>query len=287
MSKLACLNPIDLKDKEVLFRCRKCKTCQIVRRLEWQSRLLLEQYGCIYKPLFITNTYAVAPKNTRECLDEMQKFIKRIRRKYGETRYFMVTERGTQFKRLHNHLILWNDFLCNIPTIHSGIAVKERWGKGIVDVQKLKSIGGLKYVAKYITKNETNYQADEYSEYDPHTMLYKNKGRLYSWSNKPIMGHRGLTRWQYLAQKMIQQDYMPPRNFNAVILGAKTRVYIPSDYYAKYMLEYFKLDSSKTLLESEAWQNVINELETEEGLNQLNQDENYLELINKQLKMYR
>lgn len=94
--------------------CGKCELCKEKKAFDWVIRAAAESAYSMEIPLFITLTYATAPKRGVS-KRHVQLFLKRLRirleRELNWTaplRYFLVAEYGTELKRPHYHLILWN-----------------------------------------------------------------------------------------------------------------------------------------------------------------------------------
>lgn len=107
------------------------------------------------------------------------------------------------------------------------------WGLGRLESQPIKSVGGFYYVAKYMSKN---YTSDTNAKWDRREGKYINPGRLYTWSNKPVLGQPGLTRWNEIIEIWTKQfDGIPPNWLNMNIFGKMKKVYIPKDAYMRKM----------------------------------------------------
>lgn len=99
-----------------------------------------------------TWTFEEEPENRSEVVLEVQRGVKRLRRRVGDLRYLWVIERGSKRGRLHVHVIVdrW------LP--HA--TVREAWGLGHVWVSTPRSKGGARanalanarYLAKYVGK---------------------------------------------------------------------------------------------------------------------------------------
>lgn len=235
-----------------------CKPCRTRKRLEWANRMMLESYGKPYRPLFVTPTYKPEdlPNNYSECLSMVQKWIKRLRKQLpGKFRYFGVTERGSKKGRLHQHLLIWNQHLCTMPPYVSAKILHESWKHGILTSDPIRSPGGYYYVSKYITKNmfiknETG-EIDANAKWSRKEKNYRLPGRIYTWSNKPSLGHDGIERWKYLTRAWNgQYEGLPPNWFNMSLLGQMQKVYVPSDTYKIHMKE-LGIDLQKKYIEPE------------------------------------
>lgn len=245
MGSFECLTPYrGEKGAPPLGRCGRCKNCMERRRVEWANRMMLEQYGKKYRPLFVTCTYAPEhlPKNSAECVTYCQKWLKRLRRQTGKIRYWLCTEKGDKKGRLHQHAIIWAPEIAHLTILEQWRIFWKTWNYQRIEVQYLRSAAGFYYVAKYITKNLTseNYEDSVYSRTEG---CYVNKGKLYTYSQQPMLGCPGMERWEHLAARFNRKypNVLPPNYFQAPILGKIQTLYIPSDAYKRFCKEQLKL----------------------------------------------
>lgn len=257
-SNLRCLKPLKMpKIVDFPVPCRVCSNCIRRQRREWYNRLLLESYGNNHKPLFGTLTYDQAhySDNPSFVLRETQKFFKRLRRKHIDLRYFMAIERGSNNNRLHNHFIIFSQALYVKDYLSRYEVIKSTWGNGIVDIQEIRSPGGLLYTTKYLTKNQSDLDTlDHMDNYDRRTGKAKKSGRMYTWSQRPMLGNDGLSRWHYLILQSHQYkpytvDNPPVNWFYINFLGKSLKAYIPKDDYMR-LLKYLDIDLSLLYKES-------------------------------------
>lgn len=167
-----CKNPYMAGDMPC--PCGKCMPCLVNRKRLWTHRILLESYSHDFSS-FVTLTYnddhlryndnslyaTLQPK-------DLQNFIKRIRKAYGETRlrFYAVGEYGDKSFRPHYHLALFG-----YPSCVRGETRKDRladgrsccqpcdllhskWGFGGIDNARIES-GSASYIAGYVTKKLT------------------------------------------------------------------------------------------------------------------------------------
>lgn len=138
-----CFSPVWLHSEQMFVPCGRCNFCLQSRRLDWAFRIQREQKNSISSN-FITLTYAdeyipIEPGTGTPQLDksDLQKFFKRLRKineKYSRKaahriRYYAVGEYGSETKRPHYHIILFNaqrktierlDSAWKIGNIHKG-----------------------------------------------------------------------------------------------------------------------------------------------------------------------
>lgn len=99
---------------------------------------------------FLTLTFAENETDIKKANKKFEKFIKRLRYKFGDIQYIAVPEyqkRGA----VHYHIII------NLPYIPKKKLddLRKIWGNGWIDLQKCKSFSGDigVYLSKYITKD--------------------------------------------------------------------------------------------------------------------------------------
>ncbi len=133
----------------------------MARSRDWALRCVHEAQ-LHAKNSFITLTYNAEslPKDGSLCLNDWQKFAKRLRRKCGPFRFFHCGEYGEENKRPHYHACifgldfvadrgLWKDDGRN-PLFVSPV-LSDTWGLGFASVGAL-SFKSAAYVARYVTK---------------------------------------------------------------------------------------------------------------------------------------
>lgn len=183
MSKLECSYPWAPSRFNTEFaRCGQCRNCRIHHQLQWESRMKLE---CAYNPnwpMFVTATYKDEPSDENQCVEYGKLFFKRFRR-IAPLRYFHCVERGSNNKRLHHHMIIWSQYLSELPITQRYQFINNRWGHGRTNVAPVKSPAAFAYVAKYVTKGSLKY----------------------TWSQKPSIGAVALKRWRYLVTELHSQ----------------------------------------------------------------------------------
>lgn len=229
---------------EKIGRCRRCIPCRRHQRLQWTSRMMLEGYQRRSKPLFLTMTYDQKhlPENPAKSLEYTQKFIKRLRYYYPDAdfRYFLATEKGKRNGRLHHHMLLWTEQFYGQHIHETWKKLRNIWGAGRFECQQLRRPGGIYYVSKYIGKNITN--RDTGSRYTYEKGMYKDKGRLFTWSNRPVLGSSGIERYRELIEKShtiepYSEENLPLGWFYMEYYGTHQKIWIPTDNYKKIVKE--------------------------------------------------
>jgi hypothetical protein len=136
---------------EIQHRCGQCIPCIINRRQEWTGRILMESY-MHPSSFFLTLTYASWWYPIQGvCPDELQRFIKRLRKTVGKFRYFAIGEYGDESARPHYHVVIYG----NDDIIRYYEAARESWRFGHIDIRTL-----IKERASYIA----GYAAKKYSK---------------------------------------------------------------------------------------------------------------------------
>ena len=167
----------------MVVNCGHCELCLNAKRIEWSARCQLETYASGIRPLFVTLTYAHAPKNgvskkdCQEFIDRLRKRVNYYQLTHGKDkvnlRYVLVAEYGQDDRythRPHYHMLLWNmpyfadqSKFCHtygVPCPGLGVykgfkvmsdLIHSAWNHGLVDVQVCRDVTGG-YVMKYIGK---------------------------------------------------------------------------------------------------------------------------------------
>lgn len=128
--------------------CGKCIPCIERIRASWSFRIAVEEKES-ESSTFLTLTYSddFLPKNNQLSKSEIQKYIKRLRHKAPNLKYYFVGEYGENYQRPHYHAIIFNvskDDLIDEWT-EKGIP------KGIVTTD-IVSPASIHYVTGYVNK---------------------------------------------------------------------------------------------------------------------------------------
>lgn len=241
--------------------CGKCIGCRLEYSKNWATRCMLES-KLHYQNWFITLTYdeehlPIDPEkvntDTGEIFErnetwngtlrpkDLQNFMKRLRitweRKYNnkDIRFFACGEYGSQYKRPHYHLIVFNLNLTEeqlkpkfINEEHQQIyecpEIEKIWGKGLI------AIGGVSwsscaYVARYITKKQKGPDSVDY---------YYKQGQepeFVRMSRKP-----GIGREYYELKK--HEIYETDEIFQTTVKGNTVKLKPPRYYDKLYDIDY-------------------------------------------------
>lgn len=157
-----------------LVPCGRCLACRINKKREWKERIYHE-YNTSDNAYFVTLTYDDEHLPANEdgvpsvCKDDVQRFFKRLRRAYPNTRirYFLNSEYGEKDNRPHYHCIIFNlpdDALRPSDNYIKGTPLCVK-GKGSLSMcnRHLSDIWQCGFVTiGYITPERCGYTADYY-----------------------------------------------------------------------------------------------------------------------------
>ncbi len=162
--------------------CGQCIGCRLKKSQEWAVRLMHENQ-MHDESMFITLTMSPEYLATREnphSLDktEFQKFMKRLRRKYGKKiKYFHCGEYGEKNYRPHYHAIVFglefdDKSLFQIRDgirLYTSQQLTQLWPYGFSTIGDV-TFESAAYVARYVTKKVTGKNAENhYVRWDPLT----------------------------------------------------------------------------------------------------------------------
>jgi len=183
---------------DIELPCGQCIGCRMRRASDWSLRCMheasLHEENC-----FITLTYArdcLPPEGSLEHGD-VQKFMKRLRKKRGKVRFYMCGEYGPLNDRPHYHACLFGlDFHDRVPKgksesgeiYYDSKELSDLWGHGMVSVQDLNA-QTASYTARYIMKKalgETKTSA--YATIDEDGVIKERKPEYAAMSLKPGIG---------------------------------------------------------------------------------------------------
>lgn len=162
-----CVSPIQIRNPKrirsksdteyIEVPCRHCSECRSERRKDFMNNMFgIYSFQTKKTPYFITLTYdeSVVPVNSYGYMvlrpRDFQNFLKRLRHVLTGVKYFMVGEYGHDSSRPHYHAIIFCDEnLCN-RRIHK--IIEDTWTYGVVTAERVRHVGCLSYIAKYLTK---------------------------------------------------------------------------------------------------------------------------------------
>jgi len=179
---VACFRPLtawQLDDGQVVFvergsvrrqlelPCGQCVGCRLERSRQWAIRCMhetqLHEHSC-----FVTLTYDEEHLRPSLHYPDFQKFMKRVRKKFGKVRFYMCGEYGEQFSRPHFHACLFGVlFSDRVPwksldsgsTLYRSAMLESLWPFGFSSVGDV-TFESAAYVARYVMKKVTGERAD-------------------------------------------------------------------------------------------------------------------------------
>jgi len=127
-----CLTPYPVKETGSTVPCGNCPECRTHRASAWSFRLMEQEKNC-RSAYFLTLTYDadhihISPNGFLSlCKRDLQLFFKRLRRLHSNTdiKYYAVGEYGTQTKRPHYHVIIFNAELNVLLTQREANLIKQ------------------------------------------------------------------------------------------------------------------------------------------------------------------
>lgn len=202
----------------VWLPCGKCDSCLMNRARQWALRCMHEA-SKTDKNCFITLTYDNdhLPSDNSLHLDHLQKFFKRLRKKFGKCRYFACGEYGSKGSRPHYHAIIFGlDFSAcsrsfDEESKRSFIVsedLKSLWSFGFSSVGEC-NFQTCAYVARYCVKKI------------PQKRLDGRHPEFVVMSSRPGIGHDFCTTYskQILDNDFILyqgKQYRPPRYYDKI-----------------------------------------------------------------------
>lgn len=160
-------------DMPVSVPCGQCIGCRLERSRQWAIRCVHE--ASLYsRNCFITLTFDDDHLDLNRSLvkEDFVKFMKRLRKKYGEgIRFFHCGEYGSLNGRPHHHACIFNfDFpdktlwrCVNGVRLYRSASLESLWPFGFCTVGSV-SFDSAAYVARYILKKVTGPYAESYYE---------------------------------------------------------------------------------------------------------------------------
>lgn len=198
--------------ERIKIPCGQCIGCRDDRAMQWAIRCTHE--ASLYsKNCFITLTYDddYMPKNYGIDISWIQRFNKRLRKKYRECkiRTFYCAEYGSKpvmvgspLGRPHFHEILFNfdfpdkyfwSYSPNGKPIYRSPTLEELWPYGFSTIQDM-SYGAARYCARYALKKINGKLRDEYYM-DPRTGEIRNQ-EVCKASNRPGIGYEWIKKFK-------------------------------------------------------------------------------------------
>jgi hypothetical protein len=218
--------------------CGQCIGCRLSYSRQWAIRCVHEaqmhEESC-----FITLTFSpeeMAKRDNPASLDvtEFQRFMKRLRKKYGKVRFFHCGEYGEKNKRPHYHALLFGlDFKDkelfskrDDVRLYTSQSLAELWPHGFSTIGEV-NFESAAYVARYVMKKVRGEGAEEYYSnwIDPITGEVTDvKPEYATMSRKPGIGYEWFKEYK---DDVFPHDY-------CVVRGHEVR---PPRYYETLLSE--------------------------------------------------
>ncbi len=151
--------------------CGRCVGCRLERSRQWAVRIMHEakQYR---DNSFVTLTYDEGNIPTDRSLDHrhFQLFMKRLRKRFGPTRFYMAGEYGETLGRPHYHACLFGlgfedkSYHARTPSgarLYRSAELERLWPYGFSSVGEL-TFESAAYVARYVMKKVTGDLAEDH-----------------------------------------------------------------------------------------------------------------------------
>lgn len=237
----SCENPTFLNrnvPSAISVRCGKCNSCKECYTDEWTTRAVLE--SLINKDNIVVNltfTEENYPESQNEAIDNVKKFIKKVRRYIDyhniskeKIKCDYVLEYGKKHGRMHFHIIIFGfdfkdryffkkDKKTQIKTYRSE-KLEKLWKygfSGINVIDKENPAIAIRYVKKYLKKGKVIVNGKELNP-----VFKKSDGIGYGWID--LKENR---------EKVIRDGYIDTGNYKAVIpkgIRRRLREKYPEDY---------------------------------------------------------
>lgn len=213
--------------------CGRCIGCRLERSRQWATRIMLEAQA-YEKTSFVTLTYSPEnlPSPPSLNYEHFQKFMKRLRKRFGHVRFFMCGEYGESTRRPHYHACFFGiDFADDrrlhgrTPQGHSlyvSPALADLWSYGHCLIGEL-TFESAAYVARYVLKKVTGQPAEAHYRYvDDAGEVHQLEPEFCRMSLKPGIGAKWFERYQ---RDVYPHDYLivnghkvkPPRYFDKLM----------------------------------------------------------------------
>lgn len=192
--------------RELHIACGQCYGCKMERSRQMAIRCMHES-TLHANNSFITLTYADEhlPYRGQLVKDHWQRFIKRLRKKYGpkSARYYMCGEYGTLYGRPHFHACLfghdWNDkdlYAKNETgdNIYTSKTLERLWGMGLCTTADV-TFNSAAYVTRYCMQKRTGPIAEEWYKRWDELGAYQLEPEFGQPSLKPGLGKHWLDKY--------------------------------------------------------------------------------------------
>lgn len=232
-----CISPIKVKIHEyrneyrfVTVPCGRCYECVRRKKLDWEIRLWAAQQWCSCS-FFRLLTYSEENYNfditDKEVLNtHIQNFLKRLRSKLKyyskkdiELKYFIASELGDEFDRLHYHCCIFLKGI-EIGWPQMSKLISSCWPYGYIGNTYMLNSHYISYACKYIQK-QSNFKW--YSRFPIRTMLpeveryIRLNSTVYDKDDLPVIPYRGkrVRPPKYFLRQILQPVELLHLSFNS------------------------------------------------------------------------
>lgn len=152
--------------RQLTLACGRCRGCRLSRARSWAIRCMHEA-SLQDANAFVTLTYDKENYQPSLCYRDFQLFMKRLRKRYCDTRvrFFTVGEYGESSSRPHFHSLMFNVRFNGLQKVaknlYSSRDLSELWPHGFAAVGGV-SFQSAAYCARYALKKVNGAMADEY-----------------------------------------------------------------------------------------------------------------------------
>lgn len=184
--------PVGKLPETIYVPCGQCVGCRLEYSRQWAMRCVHEFETAGRVGSFLTLTYNPEnlPSDGLVHKDTFQKFMKRLRKKFGNgLRFFACGEYGHQYKRPHYHAIIFGlrfpDLI--IHTVRNGFQyyrspmLEKIWPYGFSLIGSV-TFESCAYVARYVMKKQTGNDIDD--SLQPFVLMSRMPGLGHDWYEK-------------------------------------------------------------------------------------------------------
>lgn len=191
--------------RELSLPCGQCIGCRLERSRQWAMRCMHEA-SMYERNSFITLTYddAHLPKRGKLDYPEYQRFMKRLRFKKGEVRFYMCGEYGGTTGRPHYHACLFGmdfddkKYFTTLPSgahIYRSAELEQLWKCGNSSIGDV-TFESAAYVARYCVQKVTGKNADDHYRRRDADGEYFLPPEFNVMSRRPGIGKPFLDKWK-------------------------------------------------------------------------------------------
>lgn len=217
----------------ILIPCGQCAGCRLEKSRQWAMRCMHEKQMHSGSS-FITLTYSDEnmPEGGSLCMDDYQRFMKRLRKRFGNgIRFCGCGEYGDTTFRPHYHILLLSHdfpdrkFIKSAPSglpLYSSKILDELWGLGMANIGNV-DFDSCAYVARYVMKKIVGTDTYDSNLYDPETGIVKEP-QFMTMSRRPGLGSSWYEKygphayvWDSVVFKGVEVP--PPRFYDSKRIG--------------------------------------------------------------------